>query len=416
MIIWLFQTGEPLPSDDGAPRPMRAMNLANVLVQKGHRVVLWSSEFYHRTKTHRSKTFTRIKVAENLEVRLIPSSGYKTNISISRLYDHNVLAWNLRKQLKCPHEVPDVAFVGYPPIEAAYVLVKWLKRRDIPSILDVKDQWPKLWVDTFPHPLKAFARIFMSPHYMMAKRTMLDATGICAHTNSFLNWSLSFSNRKPSINDFVAPLTTPDDPISTKELSGAASWWTKQGVKQKKAGLRLMFVGSFSRAFDFGALFSAADQLRSQDVDCEFILCGDGERDSYLRSKAKSYDNIKIFEWIDRPRLLELARLSDVAIAPYRNTDNFITSIPNKIIDSLMLGLPILSPLQGEVAALIDKYKVGLSYGSNFLLSDCIKLLTTDDQAHKQMSSNAISLYKSHFDFNTIYNGLALHLENMTSL
>ena len=416
MIIWLFQTGEPLPSDDGAPRPMRAMNLANALVQKGHRVVLWSSGFYHQTKTHRCKTFTRIQVAENLEVRLIPSSGYKTNISISRLYDHYVLAWNFRKQLKCPDEIPDVAFVGYPPIEAAYVLVKWLKGRNVPSILDVKDQWPKILTDSFPHPLRAFARILMSPYYMMAKRTMLDATGICAHTNSFVDWSLSFSNRKPGINDFVAPLTTPEDSIATKELSGAASWWTEQGVKQKKAGLRLMFVGSFSRAFDFAAVFSAADQLRSQNVDCEFILCGDGERDSDLRSKAKSYDNIRIVEWIDRPRIVALARLSDVAIAPYKNTGDFITSIPNKIIDSLMLGLPILSPLEGEVARLIDKYKVGLSYDSNFLLSDCVKLLITDDQAHKQMSSNATSLYESHFDFNTIYNGLALHLENMTSL
>ncbi len=32
MIVWILQAGEPLHFDDVNPRPMRAMNLANVLV------------------------------------------------------------------------------------------------------------------------------------------------------------------------------------------------------------------------------------------------------------------------------------------------------------------------------------------------------------------------------------------------
>lgn len=35
--------------------PMRAMNLANVLVQKGQRVALWTSGFNHQQKIHRSR-------------------------------------------------------------------------------------------------------------------------------------------------------------------------------------------------------------------------------------------------------------------------------------------------------------------------------------------------------------------------
>ena len=36
MDIWILQTGEPLHSDKGNPRPMRAMNLSNKLVERGH--------------------------------------------------------------------------------------------------------------------------------------------------------------------------------------------------------------------------------------------------------------------------------------------------------------------------------------------------------------------------------------------
>ena len=50
MNIWIFQSGEPLHSDNDNSRPMRAMNLANTLVIKGHNVVIWSSAFYHQKK------------------------------------------------------------------------------------------------------------------------------------------------------------------------------------------------------------------------------------------------------------------------------------------------------------------------------------------------------------------------------
>ena len=44
-IIWIFQTGEPLHVDNFDSRPMRAINLANYLIKKKFKVVLWSSSF-----------------------------------------------------------------------------------------------------------------------------------------------------------------------------------------------------------------------------------------------------------------------------------------------------------------------------------------------------------------------------------
>ena len=48
MNIWILQTGEPLHSDGENARPMRAMNLANKLIENGHSVTLWSSAFSHQ--------------------------------------------------------------------------------------------------------------------------------------------------------------------------------------------------------------------------------------------------------------------------------------------------------------------------------------------------------------------------------
>jgi hypothetical protein len=149
MKVWIFQTGEPLHCDVGNSRPMRAINLANALVEKGHSVIIWSSSFYHQRKIHRTKLFKKIIINKKLEIRLIPSPGYKKNISIKRLLDHFMLAYNLRKKLDIEKTLPDVAFVGYPPIETAFVMTSWLKKKKIAYLLDIKDQWPIIFIESF---------------------------------------------------------------------------------------------------------------------------------------------------------------------------------------------------------------------------------------------------------------------------
>ena len=91
--VWILQTGEPLHIDEGSVRPMRAMNLSNALVEAGHKVVLWSSSFYHQEKRHRICSGQIIKVSDNLEIRLIPSRGY--NIILDFIVLGTMLSWHL---------------------------------------------------------------------------------------------------------------------------------------------------------------------------------------------------------------------------------------------------------------------------------------------------------------------------------
>ena len=165
MNVWLLQTGEPLHIDEGNPRPMRAMNLANALVEAGHKVVLWSSAFYHQEKRHRCRVAQRIVVSPQLEIRLIPSPGYFRNIGLGRLWDHAILARNLGQQLKQEMISPDVAFIGYPPIEAAAVMTRWLRVRGVPSILDIKDQWPTKFMNALHKTVRPLGRIIFNIYF-----------------------------------------------------------------------------------------------------------------------------------------------------------------------------------------------------------------------------------------------------------
>ena len=275
LIVWIFQTGEPLQIDGNDSRPMRAINLSNFLVASGHEVVLWSSDFYHQKKEHRYKSNKRIKVSEKLEIRLLKSKGYIRNIGLSRMIDHFQLALSLRKELKNEKYPPDIAFIGYPPIEAAAVLSGWLSKRSVPILLDIKDQWPTLFIDALPRFTKSIGSIALWPYFYLAKKIISDSTGISSMSNGFIQWVKDFNGVDEAKSYNVFPLTSPNDKSTHAELLDAKIWWDAIGVKTDDS-IKICFVGSLSQAFEFKPIKKAAMMSHSQEKDIKFIICGDG--------------------------------------------------------------------------------------------------------------------------------------------
>ena len=414
MIVWIFQTGEPLHIDSENPRPMRAMNLCNKLVDRGHDVVLWSSAFNHQKKIHRSRSFESIRINSNFEIRLIPSWGYKKHIGLARLVDHGQMAINFKRLLNKEEVAPDVAFIGYPPIEAATVFSNWLLKRNIPAMLDVKDLWPQMFVDVLPNFLQPLGKIFFYPYFYLAKKAIRNVDSISAMTPSFLSWVLNFADKKETKLDRVFRLTSSDEHSNPLDLIKANSWWQEQGISKDYPVI--FFVGTFMSVFDFKPVQHAAKKLAKQGIKCQFVLCGAGDYLDEIKVMMEGLTNVFFPGWIDKPEIESLAKISIASLAPYKNIDNYTLNTPNKIVDALMLGLPVLSPLKGEVAELIEMHKVGFSYGESLTLEQCILNLIEDKALQKKISRNARNLYIEEFEFNKVYDSLVMHLEELASI
>ena len=416
LLVWIFQTGEPLHIDGGAARPMRAMNLSNALVDAGHQVVLWSAAFYHQEKRHRSASYQQIRVSEKLDIRLIPSRGYQRHIGIGRLVDHAQLALNLKRALRHAGPLPDVAFIGYPPIEAAAVLTQWLGHRGIPSLLDLKDQWPALFLEAVPRPLRGVGRVALWPYFYLASRAMRDAAGLSSMANGFLQWALGVAQRERSQFDGVFPLTPPIGTVSEAQLREARQWWDAKGLLNDGRP-RICYVGSHMRVLDFRPVEEAAIASVNARLPWEFIICGDGGSSAELRATMSNLPNVHFPGWVDRPKIEALAERCQGALAPYLNIENFTQNVPNKIIDALSLGLPILTPLHGEVAKLIFEHNVGMRYGTDTgrTLYDCIQEMAHNPLLQKAMSEKARSLYIRQFSFDSVYGSLVRHLEKLAN-
>lgn len=396
---------------------MRAMNLADALVTAGHHVILWSSGFYHQAKRHRSRHYRRIIIHERLEIRLIPSPGYTAHIGAGRLWDHALLALNLRKILSAEACCPDIAFVGYPPIEFAFVAVNWLKARNIPVMLDAKDQWPQIFVEPLWRLFQPLARLILAPYFYLGRKTMRMATAYSAMAQSFLEWMCGFSDRQLTAWDRIVPLAPVAQSFPRENIAAAIHWWNGRGVSDDERP-RFFYVGSLAKSCDFYPVIKAARQAHETGLDWQFVICGDGARVNQLSAAFSELPNVVLPGWVDRVQAVTLANMSIAGLATHRDMDNFIKNVPNKIIDYLSLGKPVISPLQGEVAILIQRHNVGVLYDdskSDGLFNVLIKICQ-DRATVGIMSANAIATYNKFYNGEKVYHDLVKHLELLSQV
>lgn len=403
MNIWILQTAEPLVIDKVRQRPMRAMLLANQLLDLGHSVTIWSSDFSHYEKKHRFNKNLTIRVSKKLTINLFTSRGYGNHKGIARFLDHIQMANNLRKMLKSEPK-PDLAFIGFPPIEVAWVMAAWLKRKNVHYMLDVKDAWPDQIVQSLHWSLRGFARILLIPQFMMSKYTFKNAHGLSSITDEFLHWSLGRASRPRNSLDTVAPVTCSEFYSSDEETRLSADFWDKQKVYDDES-LRIFFVGSLTNVFDFGPLVFLARSGMAQ-----VVIAGEGPAKEELLSYVSSLENLIVPGWISPSQIKELAKRSKFSIAPYRQRLDFEMSIPNKIYDALSLGKPILTSLNGPVGKLIETYSIGVLYNSHkkdSLSIEIAKLKVLDLDVISVMGKNARDLYEKSFQANAVYYKLA---------
>ncbi len=412
--IWILQTGEPLQIDEENSRPMRAMNLSNYLLDKGHDVTLLSAAFNHRLKKHRSRIKKEYKLSEKFKIILIPSPGYKKNVSIQRLYDHLILAKNLKNILEKKKDKPDVIFLGFPPIEINYVMSIWSKKNNIPYLIDIKDQWPQFFVDVSPYLMKPFIRFFFSPYFYLTKKIINEASAVTANSNSFLSWSLNFSNRPKRDEDIVIPLTVQSN--KSKYDHESLLWWEKKGINISKKK-SVIFIGSHYPSLDLDTVIDAACILKKRNIECDIIICGSGELTSHLKKKSKNMSNVFFPGWVNNNQISCIHKFCFASLSPFRNVDNYLVNIPNKVVDSLANGLPILSPLKGEVSKLIKQNHIGMVYeeSSGHSLAHQILLLFSNNALQIEMSKNARLLYEKQFSYDKVYGKLATLLEKLST-
>lgn len=355
MRIWFTEIGEPLPLERDA-RLYRYGMLTQSLARYGHEVSWWTSSFSHVSKRHVTDQDSNVTL-NDVNIHLLKGPGYKRNVSISRVFHQMHFARKFYRLANNP-EMPDVIIAPVPTLEVAKKAVLFGKRKKIPVIVDIRDEWPDEFVDLAPKFLRQFVRVLMTPYFKNMTYICKNATAIIGVSRSFRDYALSFAQRDAGRYDRVFPIGySVSSSLDQKKIELAKDWWISSGVKRE--AFVCCFFGTIGKFFDLGVIIQAAKKL-SIEFPIQVVLCGNGSRLDFFKKVAADADFIFFPDWVDEPKIRALMDLAHVGLAPYRANSRM--SLPNKPFEYFAGSLPVVSSIQGELRELLDKYQCGRTY------------------------------------------------------
>lgn len=403
--IWLIQTGEILPIEDGH-RKMRIAILSAKLAERGHKLLWWASAFEHQRKIWISETDKDFQVDSDYKIRVLHGTGYKKNISIARYVDHLVVARKFRAQSK-QFNVPDILVISMPCYHIAYEAMLYAIKRQIPYLVDIRDLWPDIFIEWLkPVWLHQFGRLLLRRDFNKLSRLLKNANSMVAPSQGYLNWGLRKigRNQPEKYRVFYHGYKANDNYISPQ---------SHQLLKKCDNKKNFLFIGTFGHSYELDLILDVANRFAvEKTTDIIFYLAGTGEQFDYIKLRTVNLTNVILTGWIDAQTISELLKQTWAGIVPCKSMDN---TSPNKIFEYLSAGLPLISSLEGEIADLIETNRIGLNYqaGNAQSLYQCIKQLVDDPTLRDNMAEAAQQVFDKIGNADKIYNDYADHIEKL---
>lgn len=415
MRVWLVTVGEPLPTDGGHDRLLRAGILANLLHQRGHEVVWWTSTFDHVRKRHRFEFDTTLDVMPGYRMILLHGPAYRKDVSFRRIANH----WGTARAFGRLAEAegrPDVVLCSLPTLELSVAATAYGRRHGVPVLLDVRDLWPDVIVDYAPRPVRWLARLLLAPMERQARAACRAATGILGTTPEYVEWGLRHAGRDRGAFDRNFPMAYVGAEPPPDAVAAAEAFWRQHGLGLERSQFVACFFGRIGHHNDFDTVIEAARRLHVRGKDCRFVICGAGSKLDFYRDCARDLGNVIFPGWVGAAEIWTLMRKSAVGLAPFREIGNYVHNLPNKPAEYFSAGLPVVTSLNaGVLPDLLIRNDCGLVYqnGSPETLVEAIATLIDDPSRWRRMSANALDLFKRSFVANAVYGDLIDFLQRV---
>ncbi|HLA71090.1 MAG TPA: glycosyltransferase family 4 protein [Steroidobacteraceae bacterium] len=382
--------------------------LAEELLRRGHRVTWWTSHVDHFRKEFFGVAGHSLEVAPGYTLRFLRGRLYRQNVSLDRLINH----WQIGRDFNvlCRSAVrPDAILCSFPTIELSLAAVRFGQERGIPVLLDIRDLWPDIFLQPASARMRGLAKALLWPYFSATRRALASADGLIAVSRGYLDWALERARRGPHTLDRVFPLaySLPDKTPATRAAGRAML--EPHGVGSDS--IVCLFAGTLGRTYDLAPVLETARQFAAvPNSRFHFLICGDGERAGHWRALAAGLRNVSFTGWLDQGRMRAALAAADIGVAAY--APDAPQGLPNKVIEYLAAGVPVISSLRGETESLLSETASGVSYAAGSAASFAASLLALEpDAARAPLADNARRTYEARFQAETIYANLADHLE-----
>ena len=415
MRVWVVKTSEMLASDNSNGRVLRSGIIAHMLDARGHEVTWWMSTFDHANRRNRSAVDAHMRYGSRGTIRQLHSPGYRASVSLARLWDHGVWARRFVRAIAA-EPVPDIILCAYPTIESAAICARFGRRHRVPVVMDLRDMWPDLFAELAPRALRGLAWALLAPWRARAAEALRTSTALFGITDEFLEWGLKLSGRARGAFDSTFAQAYPLanlEPAAADEAEDARQFWDRQGVSATSA-FNVVFIGSITgRRVEMETVLAAARLLQHDARAVRFVIAGDGDDLEFYRQQARDSPNVLFPGWLRLGQIRELLARAHLGLVPYRNTPDYIMSVPTKAAEYFAAGIPVATSLRGTLPRLLHERGCGRQFeaGDPNSLVALVRELRDDPAQRQELSVKALQTFRSEFVAENVYARLIERLE-----
>ena len=385
--------------------------LADAIVRAGGEVTWWSSAFDHTRKRAVTPRGMRYRLGPHYEVILTGAAGYKHNVSVRRLM-FNFRTSRQIARMAALEPKPDVILTSYPPIEVVSEIAAYGRSHSIPTIADIRDLWPDIWLDAAPAKGRSVAKLLLSPYFALSRSSLASVTAITGITEEFVTWGLARARRAAGAFDRAFPFGYSLPALEPDTIGGANQFWNELLENSKASpALRLCFIGKIGERTGHEHVIEAIRSLPPEaKARVQLVICGVDLRRTTVKY---GHDPAIIYAgWVDQPKVITLMERSDLEVIPFPNTIDFQRSLSNKTIEYLAGGLALTTGLDGKVRQLIRDNDCGYLYSdqSSSAYRNLVLDILSDKPTLERRKKAARALYEERFRAEAVYGEFADYL------
>lgn len=349
--IWIVNPYGTLPSEGW--RDYRSLMLAKALVNRGHRVLWWISDFEHRSKKRRADiVFSDPLLPANVKVVPVQSRPYERNISFGRIAYEQSFGDGFAA-LAPGQEVPDMVVLADPSLFYSAQVLKFVDRVGCKLVIDILDLWPELFKVALPTWIRGLDKFLFSPLYSRRRRLLERADGVVSVSKDFL----TITNVAPETPSCISYLGVDHRQFELLEASEES-----RAINEFARGrLVVMYAGTLGDAYDIGCALRTIELCEQSRLPVSFVFAGDGpkrgEVESFCRQHAES---ILFLGSVPARELPTIYAQCDVGLCSYAPEST--VSMPVKLYDYLAAGLYVYSSLRTEIADHLRANRCGEMY------------------------------------------------------
>jgi glycosyltransferase involved in cell wall biosynthesis len=252
-------------------------------------------------------------------------------------------------------------------------------------------------------------RALLGGAFRRTQEALRGADAVYGVSPKYLEWGLQRAGREARPADAMFPLGY--ELPEWGETDRRALEEKLQSLGVDPARERAAFVGTFGRTYDLATVIDAARRIGTAGP--QFVLCGAGEREAEWRERAAGLPNVTFAGWLPAGQLGCLLSTAKYGLAAY--AAQAPQGLPNKVIEYMAAGLPILCSLAGEARELLVESGCGVYYpaGDAGGLADALSALAADPARRAAMGVSARAVFAASYSASQIFNDMADRFESL---